>query len=257
LINFNKITTFLKFLSKNYVLAILTAIAAFHHFSDNVNYFLMWGSALGTWLIYYLDKNIDLNRGNINRTDRHFSSELDKNFQKTIGLVLLALTIYNFSFLNFKTIGFIIAILVCCAFYFLFLSKLQMFKEVFSSVVFTLSVCVFPQFLSQQLSVVDCILFELIVFSNMLLLAIKDYEYDKVHHFNSLCTRLGTHKTTILFVSALVISIAISIFIKTELQFWVLISSGFYLALLFLKLKIKNIVYHFWADMVFMMLFFF
>lgn len=217
----------------------------------------MWGSALGTWLIYYIDKNIDLNHGNINKTDRHFISNLDNKFQKIIGLGLLVLAIFNFNFLDFKTISFIIAILIFCAFYFFFLSKLQIFKEVFSSLVFTLSVCIFPQYLSNQINIVDCILFELIVFSNMLLLAIKDYEYDKVHHFNSLCTRLGINKTTLLFSSCLFTSILLSILFKSNLHLWVFISSGFYLTLLFLKFKIKNTVYHFWADIIFMMLFFF
>ncbi len=263
----------IRLIAANNFLPIAVTFVCFQFFSKyytlSVDYFLCLLATFGTWFIYFYDKIIDNKKRLINPTERHALTPLDFKIQIAIGLCLAILCLVNFHFIPLNHLFYYCHILPLISVYFIWSKKAQIpvvgfqtkhkffSKEIFSSLVITIVISFFP-IIGQgvKINFLLHIVFFCMVFSNMLLLSISDYEVDKKNNFNSITMAIGRQKAIGMFYFLLLIIIALVIYFNIPfLIYWgiLFVVSFSVLCVAVMKQKVDAILVHILADSLFLL----
>lgn len=217
-----------------------------------VNYFYLFGLGFATWLIYFIDQILDYFKRNQTDKNRHDLNIKIVGFQLALGIILGGLTLFNYQSISLKILLFIALIVVLvCVYFVLVLNKLVCLKEFFTALIITLTIAVLPHYIQKDITFNFAYLaLFLIVFSNLILLALADRKYDQKLGFSSIVQCIGKKSTTLLLAIILMVLLLMSITVLNHLIFWLIGHAILYFILLVYKDKIESHVMHFLTDIV-------
>lgn len=217
-----------------------------------VHYFYFFGLGFATWLIYFIDQILDYFKRKSYENDRHHLTLNTIVFQLLLGAVLFILMLVNRTILSIHHLYFIGAIVVLVGLYFsLILSKIGYLKEFFSALILVFSIAVFPQFLHGVFEFKwEYFAYFLVLFSNLILLAVSDAKYDKNLGFNSLIKYLGNKLTVSLLLLIITLLILSSFWCFETIGLWLFVHALLTLLLFFFRKKIESHLMHFLADII-------
>ena len=217
-----------------------------------VHYFYFFGLGFATWLIYFIDQILDYIKRKTKGNDRHHLTVSTIVFQLLLGAVLFILMLVNRTTLSIHHLYFIASIAFFVAFYFtVVLVKIGYLKEVFSAFIMVVSIAVFPQFLHGVFEFKwDYFFYFLILFSNLVLLAIADTKHDQNLGFNSLVKYLGNRLTVSLLILVITLLIFGSFWCFETIGLWLFVHAILTLLLLLFRQKIESHLMHFLADFI-------
>jgi hypothetical protein len=217
-----------------------------------VHYFYFFGLGFATWLIYFIDQILDYIKRKTKGNDRHHLTPSTIVFQLLLGAVLIIFMLINTTTLSIHHLYFIASITIFVVFYFtVILVKIGYLKEVFSALIMVVSISVFPQFLQGIFEFKwEYFFYFLILFSNLVLLAIADAKHDENLGFNSLIKYLGNKLTVRLLMLIIAFSLLGSFWCFETIGLWLFVHSILTLVLLFFRQKIESYLMHFLADFI-------
>lgn len=252
----------IRLIAANNFLPIAVTFVCFRFFSNfythSVDYFLCLLATFSTWFIYFYDKIIDNKKRQLAANERHALTPLDFKIQICIGVVLAISCVFKFHTIPLNHLLLYASILPLIGVYFIWSKKTQFLsKEIFSTLIITLVVSVFPAIgHSIKINFILHIVFFLMVFSNMLLLSIADYEVDKRNNYSSITMTIGKQKVIILFCLFLLLILGLSIYIVVPVFMnWSIcfVVFSYILLLALIKEKLDSILLHVFADSLFLL----
>lgn len=176
---------------------------------------------LSMWCIYTIDHVFDgMKETKQEFTKRyHFYFKNRKPLLSVIGVfgVFNAILILTFFDIRLIYAGIVMALLSLL--YFLHIQKilrlLPIVKDIFSAILFTMGILIFPLFLNNGIITLSIIFFMLgfamVVMTNILLYSINDRSIDKAHHNQTLIIKKGD-KYTLSFLKLILISSMLILF---------------------------------------------
>lgn len=216
--------------------------------------FYLFAVTFSVGLIYFLDRIFDAKKTVFERNERHFLAKHDSYFNSFVLLILLLCSVYFFKNLSQKEWFLITLMVFSSVLYFVFLKffKLKFHKEIMSSFIIALGLCVFPQLLDNQFVLKIGLAFFLMVLINMMLLSVSDYQYDLKHQFHSFAIYFGPQKTKVLVYLLILLLFILTFYIDSNIYVWMKVYVMYYLILTRLT-HLKNKMYlHFLADLIFL-----